>query len=299
MRKYIVSDLHGAGEAYDSIMGYLENVLLTGEEVELFINGDLIDRGLDSFRMLIDVINRCNGSGKIKVHYLAGNHELLMYEAALERDINGKFPFVNDWSLNGGFVLDEDLKKLKKSEVDKIVEFIGNLDIYHKFDEIVGNKKLLLVHAQAPIDVYDNCHMHLRDNDESVYKALWTRKDNGFFSPKIGKDGFLTIIGHTPNREGNGLFYMPGESVINIDGGCSSFVCSDFDCDHIPVVEIKDGYLEVLIFNHNNEIINGFYFDGEFRKMSELDLNKRRIFIDHTYDNCREESKRKIKAYFG
>ena len=54
MRKFIVSDLHGNGEVYDSIMAYLENISLS-EEVELYINGDLIDRGLDSYRMLEDV----------------------------------------------------------------------------------------------------------------------------------------------------------------------------------------------------------------------------------------------------
>ena len=31
MRKYIVSDLHGNGEVYDSIIGYLENVSLVDD----------------------------------------------------------------------------------------------------------------------------------------------------------------------------------------------------------------------------------------------------------------------------
>jgi hypothetical protein len=55
MQKYIVSDIHGNGDIYDTIMGYLENVSLT-DEVTLYINGDLFDRGLDSFRILLDVI---------------------------------------------------------------------------------------------------------------------------------------------------------------------------------------------------------------------------------------------------
>ena len=57
MRKFIVSDLHGNGEVYDSIMAYLENISLI-EDVELYINGDLIDRGLDSFRMFEDIIEK-------------------------------------------------------------------------------------------------------------------------------------------------------------------------------------------------------------------------------------------------
>ena len=73
MKTFIVSDLHGNGEVYDSIMSYLENVS-NEEEVELYINGDLIDHGFDSFRMLYDVIERVKGKGNIKIHYLGGNH---------------------------------------------------------------------------------------------------------------------------------------------------------------------------------------------------------------------------------
>ena len=65
MRKFIVSDLHGCGEVYDSIMGYLDNIGLM-DDVVLYINGDLIDRGLDGYRMLIDVMERINGKGNIK-----------------------------------------------------------------------------------------------------------------------------------------------------------------------------------------------------------------------------------------
>ncbi len=80
MRKFIVSDLHGNGEVYNSIIGYLENISLC-EEVELYINGDLIDRGIDSFTMLMDVYKRINGNGNIKINYLGGNHELMMWQA--------------------------------------------------------------------------------------------------------------------------------------------------------------------------------------------------------------------------
>jgi hypothetical protein len=33
MRQFIVSDLHGCGEVYDSIMGYLDNLSLIDEVI--------------------------------------------------------------------------------------------------------------------------------------------------------------------------------------------------------------------------------------------------------------------------
>ena len=85
MRKFIVSDLHGNGEVYDSIISYLENISAK-EEVELYINGDLIDRGQDSCRMFEDAITRMNNNdnSNFKLHYLGGNHELMMYSHYIE-----------------------------------------------------------------------------------------------------------------------------------------------------------------------------------------------------------------------
>ena len=57
MRNFVISDIHGNGNLYYSVMSHLENVSKM-DEVTLFINGDLIDRGLDSGEILLDVIER-------------------------------------------------------------------------------------------------------------------------------------------------------------------------------------------------------------------------------------------------
>ena len=67
MRKFIISDIDGDGVIYDSIMGYLDNISLM-DDVELYINGDLMDRGYDGWRVLNDVIERINGKGKVKIN---------------------------------------------------------------------------------------------------------------------------------------------------------------------------------------------------------------------------------------
>lgn len=305
MRKFIISDIHGNGEVYDSIIGYLENIALE-EDVELYINGDLIDRGFDSFRILEDVLMRIKGMGNIKIHYLAGNHELMMYQALLNKKANRSFTQRSDWILNGGWVIADELDYLDddRQKCEEYKDFLGNLDIYHKFSEVIDGNQLLLVHAQAPKEVYTPCHMKISDNDRKVYKAVWTRKRMyNLFSfvgelagyKQLGKEGYLTIIGHTPVKNDFGFSYDKRENCINIDGGCAGYATGHFEYNRVPLVEVDDEKLTILIFNHNNEIIDGYYMDSVFYKMNHDELDEKRAFLDQTFDHNEEENKKFIK----
>ena len=260
MRKYIVSDLHGNGEVYDSIIAYLENISLF-DDVELYINGDLIDRGLDSYRMLEDVMERVDGKGDIKVILLGGNHELMMYQELNKRKPGKTFDHWSDWMNNGGWIIEGELDSLESEEVfenncEKIKNFLGNLKIYHKFRETFNNNKILLVHAKAPSTILENCDIQIKDDNSKVDEAVWTREEvrfNGLFSlgevigyNKIGLDGFLTIKGHTPVKNKIGFNYDKEQNVINIDGGCSNYAIGDFDIDHVPLLEIKQAAMHLL-----------------------------------------------------
>lgn len=301
MRKFIISDLHGSGEVYDSIMGYLDNLSLI-DDIELYINGDLIDRGLDSYYMLRDVIDRCNGKGNIKINYLAGNHELMFYQACLERHPGRGFnPFCN-WIENGGWILEGELDVRDEAETYELQDFIKNLKIYHKFKETINDNNLLLVHAQAPQLINDECTMTISHNNRIVRDAVWNRKENRvttihkngkiISNNPIGKDGYYTIIGHTPVL--NGFSYDKEEQVINIDGGCAAYAIGEFNYNKVPLVEVEDNKLTFLIFNHNNEIIDGYTFNGEFNKLSDSELDKKRIYLKHAFDNREEFIKNRI-----
>ena len=307
MRKFIVSDLHGNGEVYDSIMGYLDNIALV-DDVELYINGDLIDRGLDGLRMLEDVKERIEGKGSIKINYLGGNHELMMYQALMKRKPGKAINHWSDWMNNGGWVIEGELDARDDGEekMEELKYFLGNLDIYKKFGEVVAGNNILLVHAQAPKEVKDICDMKISDNNLAVDKAVWTRveeRDPLIFGigkiigyNRIGLDGYLTIVGHTPVKNYKGFKYNDKDNYFNIDGGCAGYACGMFEeYDHVLLVEVEDGKLTLLTFNHNNEIINGYSYNGQLVKLNEDDLEKKKLFIDHTYDNCREKSKQLIK----
>lgn len=310
MRKFIVSDLHGNGEVYDSIIAYLENISLI-DEVELYINGDLIDRGFDSFRMLEDVIDRINGKGPIKIHYLGGNHELLMYQALVDRYPGRGFDHHSNWMNYGGWSIEGHLDEIKSDQdfeekCEELKSFLGNLEIYKVFPEIINNNKLVLVHAQVPEDL--TVDLRIKDDNQVIEDAVWTRKEkrkNLIFWPgevigynRIGKEGYLAITGHTPVRDEKGFVYYDEEKYFNIDGGCALYAMGRLEFDHVPLVEVMDGYLKILIFNHNNEIINGFYFEEIPIRMSDKDLNKERLFVNHKLDNNGLKNKEKIKEIF-
>ena len=114
MRKFIVSDLHGDGNVYKSIMSYLDN-LSKDEDISLYINGDLIDRGIDSTEMLLDVKRRVE-ENKYPIVYLAGNHELMMYEVFEKRRKGQYVSPIDRWFRNGGGITDKGLETTNDDE---------------------------------------------------------------------------------------------------------------------------------------------------------------------------------------
>ena len=80
---YVISDLHGQGIIYDNMINWLESEQIrTGKKICLIVNGDIIDRGNSSVRILVDVMDRVNRKkGNIDVVMLPGNHEEMMLTA--------------------------------------------------------------------------------------------------------------------------------------------------------------------------------------------------------------------------
>ena len=283
MRKFIIGDIHGFGNFYYSVMNYLDNISKT-DPIEVYINGDLIDRGLESAEILLDLKRRITDN-KYKIVYLGGNHELMMYEVSNNRK-NGHFSYFNDWYHNGGYITDNGLTEIFKDDndsIDEIVDFIGNLKIYHKFEEKINNRPIVLVHAACPKIVKDNCNLLIKENSQTVYNAVWTRKFNPYLGTfgELGNRNYFTIVGHTPNNDRCGIEYDYRENVLNIDGGCACYVSGMFNYNHFPLVEVMDNALKILTFNDKNEITHGNYYEkGRFSPLSRKELNNERLYLN-------------------
>ena len=68
---YVVSDIHGC---YDKYKKLLERIDLS-ENDTLYVLGDMIDRGPEGFKILLDMAQRPNVVG------LMGNHEAMAVDA--------------------------------------------------------------------------------------------------------------------------------------------------------------------------------------------------------------------------
>ncbi len=287
MRKFVVSDLHGDGNVYYSIMNYLENLSKESEEeIVLYINGDLIDRGPASVEMLLDIKDRIVNNKGFKVVYLAGNHELMMHQASLEMNDKHCWPVNSNWFWgNGGAVTAyglEDNTSLEE-ELDTI-KFVSNLHIYEKLEEKLSGKQIVIVHAQCPMEVKDTCDLTVKDNTKEVEDYLWTRKYDQWTGEeaRIGNPKYFAIVGHTPVDNSFGVEFDPLENCLNIDGGCAQYVSGYIDYDHEPLVEIdaKNNRLIILTFNHENKIVRGSYLkNGQISIMKEKDLQHYRKYL--------------------
>ena len=295
MRKFIYSDLHGNGNMYHTIMSYLDNISKQ-EEIILYINGDLIDRGLESADMLLDIKKRIE-ENKFKIIYLGGNHELMMHQVFKKRKKGIYVSPYNDWYENGGWITDDCLADLLDFNQDKILEvadFVSNLKIYHTFTEKLNGKNIVLVHAATLKTMKDPCTKKIKDDDSSVTYAVWTR-ERGYYSffglpiiedtkYRIGHDDYFSIVGHDPNKNKYGFEYHEDGNYLNIDGGCARYVSGLFEYDHTPLVEILDNSLRIITFNNNNEIIYGNYFiNNKIIPFTEEELDKERNYLDKTF----------------
>ncbi len=280
MKKYVVGDLHGATSVYQTIMSYLEEVRKE-EDLILYIDGDLIDRGPGSTDMLLDVYDKIKNK-TFPIEYLAGNHELMMMETFQGR-VKGIVNSERQWYRNGGKITDDGLvERLKtKEKILEVVDFIEDRKLYEELEERLQGKRIALVHAECPYDVEKNKNKRLKDIDDISYFYLWAREEdpNLPFRCRIGHKDYFSIVGHTPNCQPSGFQYNKRENYLNIDGGCSMYVCGYTEVNHVPLVEINDDYLKILTFNHQGELIEGNWFEKEAIPFSEEELKKEKVYV--------------------
>ena len=192
---YVISDIHGQ---YDALMEMM-TLIQFSEEDELYILGDVIDRGPKSIECMKWIRAQDN------VLTLLGNHELLFYDGY----IHGTVDLYN--------TLTEVRGKLTMQEQTEILKWIEEMPECKLIT--VSEKRFYLNHTQAASDAYFK--EELTDRmfpDDAVYKKY----------NDIKIKNFICIHGHIPTMQmrkwcGQKMDFTiwknESETIIDIDCG--------------------------------------------------------------------------------
>lgn len=207
---YVLSDIHGNMDAFESI---LSQINLQPND-DLYILGDVIDRHPYGIEIIQKIMNTPN------MHMIIGNHEHMMLET-LGHPYGNKQSDIRDvknvWTnRNGGQVTYDAYNKLSDEEQQKVVDFLSHLPL--EYDIEVNDTKFHLCHSLPKYlaDEIDEFRWNI------AYECIWNRdwlEQIPYLNIKE-----MTIIGHTPVHHFVHFDDVPfivqlGDSVIDIDCG--------------------------------------------------------------------------------
>ena len=181
---YVMSDLHGC---YDKYAGMLEKIGF-GDGDTLYILGDVIDRGPDGIRILLDMMGRKN------VIPVIGNHESLalpgfklIRDGASEEELRKKRAY-RLWMLSDGEPTAAAFRALPKETQTALVEYIERSSIYEEIT--VEGRRFHLSHTLPDYRPGPDIH------NVSLMEFIWGEPDyETAYAPDM-----LFVTGHTPTH---------------------------------------------------------------------------------------------------
>ncbi len=198
MKKYAISDIHGHLKTFNLL---LDTIGFTPKD-ELYILGDMVDRGLYS-KEVLDKLMEMQQSG-LKVFCLMGNHEK-MFLNAIENPIDRVY-----WIKYGGAqtAISFGLDFGNFSVPERYVHFLRNLPTHFEVDDYILTHAGLNFKSDDPLSDTE-AMLWIRDWHDSV--------DADFLGDRI------IVHGHSPRKRDfilNQLENIDSDQVLDIDNGC-------------------------------------------------------------------------------
>jgi serine/threonine protein phosphatase 1 len=198
---YVISDIHGY---LSRMFDVLEKANFDWDKDELYVLGDIIDRGPESAEALIWAMEEAPRN----IHFLLGNHEDMAHEGLLlARDKGDAITYIynNPWSWNGGCRTLDDLREQRGSAFcHRAAKWIENLPLYYTLR--VNGCSILLVHAGLADGIRLSDDFITTGRDEMVdipsigevwsQHLLWVR-DRWLYNKQSYPYDYI-IFGHTP-----------------------------------------------------------------------------------------------------
>lgn len=208
---YVMSDLHGC---YDLFQKMLKTITFSQEDM-LYIIGDVIDRGEEGIKILLEAMERPN------IRLLMGNHEYLMavllsnIKVPIERSTaldDGIQRGLQLWLDDGGRPTFLHFLELTPDVQRQVLRFLVKLPLY---TEISNNgKDFVLVHSGL-----ENFALSRKLESYTVNELLFQRNNLG----QVCFPDKTILVGHTPTfvfgKEQAGKI-LHRNQYINVDCGC-------------------------------------------------------------------------------
>ena len=186
---YVMSDLHGHYQKYLQML----DMIHFSDNDDLYILGDVVDRGAQSVELLQDMSMRMN------VFPILGNHDMTAvlllnklcveitednYSSQLTPEI---LKILAMWQMDGGQATLDGFNKLSVDEREALIEYLEEFTPYETV-EISGNR-FILVHGGIP---YEKRNLPL--SGQSVHELVIERPD---YAKRYYNNAYL-VTGHTP-----------------------------------------------------------------------------------------------------
>lgn len=212
MSVYVMADIHGE---YNKFLAILELINFNDAD-ELFILGDIIDRGPDPIKLVKDLSFRNN------VFCLLGNHELMAidilktllveinaenFESHIDTSVINK---LMEYQSNGGDTTLKQFKELPNEERVELLNFLKEFELHDVVD--VGDKTFILSHTGNITNK--------KLSEHSVEELTFIRAD---YDKQVFTDPHVYLVcGHTPTLAITGkpeIYYK--NKYINLDCGAT------------------------------------------------------------------------------
>ena len=229
MAVYVMSDLHGN---YEGFMSILEQIKFS-EEDELYVDGDIVDRGKGGIKILQYMMMQPN------IYPIIGNHEYALMqvldfvtqeitEETISKIDEKTLQNIIEYQNIGGQVTLDEFHKLSKEEQQDIMEYLKEFAAYEEIS-VKGNK-FVIIHAG-----FINFRPERKLDDYQLYELI-------FKAPNYEKIYFMDkylVTGHLPTRAIEGAkpdeIYMANNHIAidcasGYGGKVSCIRLDDFQC---------------------------------------------------------------------
>ena len=182
---YVTADIHGY---YEAFMHLLREIDFSQRDF-LYVIGDTIDKGPESFRVLEHIMDAEN------MELILGNHEEFLLEGLKSR-VYGKRNFIDMelWYKHGGKETFEEYNRMSAEQQQRIFRFLSTRPLY----QILGGTVLVHGGVIPKKTQYSSWEELMEEQDRQT--LLWAKEEFLMHPFDINLEGRV-IFGHTPTSE--------------------------------------------------------------------------------------------------